>query len=267
MPGMEPATPLRYVHVEAVMGTMVSLDLRDRGPVSAAVDRVVSWLHVVDRMFSPYRETSAISQINRGTLRQADADPLVTEVLWRCDQLRDRTDGFFDARASGRLDPSALVKGWAIQVAADRLQAEGFRNFCLSAGGDVVTRGLPEPDQVWRIGVQHPREPSSIAAVLEAGELAVATSGTYERGEHITDPHTGEPPHGLLSVTVCGPDLGTADALSTAVFAMGRAGADWTGSADWSESLKDYQAMIIVDEDLVLSTPGFPYAVDQGTVT
>jgi thiamine biosynthesis lipoprotein len=239
------------------MGTTVSIDLRDHGPVRPAVDRVVSWLHAVDRMFSPYQESSAISRINRGTLRAADAGPLVNEVLGRCDDLRDRTDGYFDARANGRLDPSALVKGWAIQVAADRLLAAGLANFCLSAGGDVVTRGVPEPDQVWRIGVQHPREPSSLAAVIEAGELAVATSGTYERGEHITDPHTGEPPQGLLSVTVCGPDLGTADALSTAAFAMGRAG------ADWSVNLAGYQTMTIVDEDLVLSTPGFPHA-DQG---
>ena len=242
------------------MGTVVSIDLRDHGPFGPAVDRVVSWLHAVDRMFSPYRSDSAIGRINRGTLQPADADPLVVEVLRRCDELRERTDGYFDARADGRLDPSALVKGWAIQVAADWLRADGFENFCLSAGGDVVTRGVPQPGQAWRIGVQHPREPSALAAVIEAGELAVATSGTYERGEHITDPHTGAPPGGVLSVTVCGPDLGTADALSTAAFAMGRAG------ADWSVTLTGYQAMTIVDEDLVLSTPGFPHATGHGPV-
>jgi thiamine biosynthesis lipoprotein len=187
----------------------------------------------------------------------------VAEVLRRCDELRERTGGFFDPRASGRLDPSALVKGWAIQVAADRLQTEGFANFCLSAGGDVLTRGRPEPDQVWRIGVQHPLDRSALAAVIPAAELAVATSGTYERGEHITDPHTGEPPRGLLSVTVCGPDLGVADALSTAVFAMGPGGAEWTASPAWTLHHGEYQALLIVDENLVLSTAGFPSAAER----
>lgn len=251
------------------MGTVVSIDIRDpdpgrpagagsqglKGSVLPAVNRLVTWLHQVDRTFSTYREDSAISRINRGELSQTEASPLVREVLRRCDQLRARTDGFFDARAGGALDPSALVKGWAVQSAADTLLADGFGNFCLSAGGDVVTRGAPEPGQPWRIGIQHPLERAWIAAVVEAGDLAVATSGSYERGEHILDPRTGRPPRGPLSVTVCGPDLGTADALSTAVFAMGAAGAEWT------RGLQGYEAMTIVDEDFALSTTGFPHAV------
>ena len=74
----------------------------------------------------------------------------------------------------------------------------------------------------------------------------------YERGEHIVDPHTGRPPSGVRSVTVCGPDLGTADAYSTAAFAMGTEGPKWT------LGLAGYHALTVLADDVVLSTPGFP---------
>jgi thiamine biosynthesis lipoprotein len=251
----------RYLHVEQVMGTVVSVDIRDRRPAEAAVRRLVRWLHDVDAMFSTYRPDSQVSQINDGTLWFEDADPRVIDVLARCNELRRQTGGYFNARARGLVDPSALVKGWSVQKAADDLISAGFENFCLTAGGDVATSGTPEPDRPWKIGIQHPRQRDAIAAVVEVPghRLAVATSGTYERGHHITNPHTGWPPSGVLSVTVCGPDLGTADAYSTAAFAMGTAGPDWT------THLVGYEAMTILADDVVLSTPGFPRAaVDAG---
>ena len=96
--------------------------------------------------------------------------------------------------------------------------------------------------------------------MLEAGDLAVATSGAYERGAHIVDPHTGRPPHGVLSVTVVGPDLATADACATAAFAMGARGPRWTA---W---LRGYEAMTILIGDEVLCTPGFAASCAGGSV-
>jgi thiamine biosynthesis lipoprotein len=233
----------------------VSVDVRDTVPADGAVGRVVRWLHDVDATFSTYRPDSVIRRLDRGELAPDDVPPRVAWVLRRCEQLRRETDGFFDVRArDGVLDPSALVKGWAVQRAADLLVAEGLRNFCLNAGGDVVTRGAPHPEPWWRVGIQHPGDRTALAAVVEANDLAVATSGTYERSEHIVDPHTGRPPSGVRSVTVCGPDLGTADAYSTAAFAMGREGPKWT------LGLAGYQALTILADDAVLSTPGFPVA-------
>jgi thiamine biosynthesis lipoprotein len=81
----------------------------------------------------------------------------------------------------------------------------------------------------------------------------VATSGTYERGDHVIDPHTAKPPVGVLSVTVTGPQLATADAYATAAFAMGEAGPDWTARLP-----RGYAAMTILADERVLSTPGFP---------
>ena len=81
-------------------------------------------------------------------------------------------------------------------------------------------RGGALPEDVWRVGIQHPLERYRIAAVVEARDLAFATSGTYERGEHVIDPHTRRTPGGVLSVTITGPDLATADAYATSAFAM-----------------------------------------------
>ena len=154
----------------------------------------------------------------------------------------------------GGTDPSGLVKGWAVDRAGDLLDAAGARNYSLNAGGDIRMRGAPLPEPRWRVGIQHPLERDKIAAVVEGNDVAVATSGAYARGEHVVDPHTGHAPVGVLSVTIVGPELATADAYATAAFAMAEAGPDWTAS------LGLYEAMTILADGRVLSTPGFPAA-------
>lgn len=229
------------------MGMPVSIAMRD----DVGLDRAFAWLRRVDRTFSPYRPASEISRIERGELAPGDAGPLVREVLARCERLRGQTGGFFDARARGRLDPSGMVKGWAVDRAAALLERAGARRFCINAGGDVLVRGAG-----WRIGVRHPHRRDALAAVLTLGDAAVATSGAYERGAHIVDPHSGRAPEGVLSVTVVGPDLACADAYATAAFAMGAAGPEWTAR------LRGHEAMTILEGDEVLFTPGLQPAID-----
>jgi FAD:protein FMN transferase len=226
--------------VEHVMGIPVGIDVRDAiepGAIEAAFDH----LRWVDATFSTYRPDSAVN---------GEPTAEVRAVLARCDDLRRRTGGWFDVRATGRLDPSAFVKGWALEGAAAILTEAGAHNMCLHAGGDVLVRGERAPDRPWRVGIQHPLRRDRVAAVLAARDLAVATSGAYERGEHIVDPRSGRPPDGVLSVTVAGPDLGTADAYSTAAFAMGLDGPEWTATLD------GYSALTILADGRVLSTPG-----------
>jgi len=243
--------------VEHVMGIPVRVDVRDAGAGPAACAEVFAWLRFVDATFSTYDPCSEISRIGRGALAVADAHPLVREVLDRCEALRVETGGAFDMRApiAGAIDPTGLVKGWAVERAAALLEAAGARRFLVDAGGDVVVRGGP-----WRVGIRHPRRRDRLAAVLALRDGAVATSGAYERGPHIVDPRTGLPPAGALSVTVVGPDLGTADAYATAAFAMGLRG------PAWSARLARYDTMTIVPGDRVLSTPGFLRRCPGGTV-
>ena len=231
----------------------IVLDERD-GLDEETIEAVWEELRRADAIFSTYKDDSEISRLNRGELALEDAHPDVREVLARCEELRVITDGYFDA---GRVldvgvDPSGLVKGWAVDRAGDLLDAAGARNYSLNAGGDIRLRGAPLPEPRWRIGIQHPRVRDKIAAVVEGNDVAVATSGAYARGEHVVDPHTGRAPVGVLSVTIVGPELATADAYATAAFAMGEAGPDWTAS------LGLYEAMTILADGRVLLTPGFP---------
>ena len=207
-----------------------------------------AFLREADAVFSTYRADSDICRLQRGELTLAQCHPEVVEVLSRCAALREETGGAFSARPRGRLDPSGYVKGWAVEQAAARLDAT---DFCINASGDVLTRGHPAPGERWRVGIRHPVELDQLAAVVAVSGLAVATSGEYEQGSHIVDPRTGLRPSGLLSVTVIGEDLGTADAYATAAFAMGEDGPAWLAS------LRGYDAMCITSDHRVLSTPAF----------
>jgi thiamine biosynthesis lipoprotein len=204
-------------------------------------------------VFSTYKEDSEISRLARGELALADACGEVRWILDRCEQLRDETRGFFDVRASGKLDPSGLVKGWSVDRAAELLRHAGIRNFAVSAGGDMCLSGRAVPELTWQVGIQHPLERLKVAAVAEANELAVATSGAYARGAHIVDPFSCRAPEGVLSVTVTGPELATADAYATAAYAMGP---DF--GPPWTARLRGYEAMTILANGTVLSTGRFP---------
>lgn len=246
-------------HVEYVMGTAVSFDLRD-GAGDAGLVEAVAWLHHVDETFSVYRHDSVISRLGRGELTLDDLDTIdddVTEVLLACEQLNDDSGGAFDAfavpAANGTtLDPSGFVKGWALDRAASILDAHGHTDFTVNGGGDIVVRGQSAPGEPWRIGVRHPGDRDQLAMVLTAGgRAAVATSATYERGAHIVDPRTGTATTELASVTVVGPDLTWVDAYATTVFVMGTPGLAWLASHP------GYDAMVITHDDRVISTPGF----------
>ena len=239
--------------VEHVMGMPIVADVRDAIPADA-LDDVFDWFRWVDATFSTYKPGSEVSRIASGDLAIEDAHPDVRAVLDRCEELRGETGGYFDAHAGGTLDPSGLVKGWSVDRAAEMLQTGGVRNFALNAGGDMRLSGRAVPEFTWRVGIQHPLDRTEVAAVIEARELAVATSGAYARGDHVLDPHTRRPPEGVLSVTVVGPDLATADAYATAAFAMGR-----LDGPRWTARLRGYEAMTILADETVLSTGGFPH--------
>jgi len=241
--------------VEQIMGLPIVVDVRDDDEPGAAVEQLFDWLRWVDATFSTYKDDSEISRINRGELRREDAHPHVRYILERCEELRQETGGYFDMNTpAGSIDPSGLAKGWAVDRAAAILDEAGFHNYAVSAGGDMRVRGRAVPEVAWRIGIQHPLDTQQVAAVIEtAAELAIATSGAYARGEHIVDPHTGRPPSGILSVTIVGRELATADAYATAAFAMGPELAP-----HWTARLEGYEAMTILADETVFKTRGFP---------
>jgi thiamine biosynthesis lipoprotein len=219
--------------VEQIMGTAIGIHLRDPFVPASVVEDAFAELRRADARFSTYRPDSEVSRLARGELLIEECSLELRRVLALAEQLRVDSGGAFDVRghrADGGLDPSGVVKGWAVEEAAWILDAAGARNYAINAGGDIIVRGEPEPGKPWRIGIRHPLQADAVARVIELRDGAVATSGAYERGDHITDPKTGAPPRDWLSLTVVGPSLTYADAYATAGFAMGPRALSWVAT-------------------------------------
>ena len=240
--------------VEHVMGTAVSLLVHADADVDVdvAMGEAVAWLHEVDDRFTTYRSGSEWLRYCAGQLAPGELHADIRHVLERTDQLTRATQGAFriDADPNRCADPAAYVKGWAVQRAADILVAAGARGVCVNGGGDIAAWRI---HGAWRIGIQDPFDASRVVAVVEVDCGAVATSGSYERGDHVFDPRTGAAARGLASVTVVGPDLGTADAYATAAFALGR------DAPDLLRTLDGYGAFL-VDDAGATETIGLPTA-------
>ena len=222
--------------VEHVMGMPVSLALRGRhatGPHAAAAwDAALAELRRVDAVFSTYRHDSWVSRLGRGEVAVDDCPPDVREVLGLGEAARTQSDGAFDVRrptpdGAGVLDPSGVVKGWAVERALRAFDDLDETDVCLSAGGDLACRTRADGSPGWRIGVEDPHDPARVVAVVPVRAGAVATSGLARRGAHIVDPRTGTVPTALASVTVVGPDLTWADIDATAAFVLGGEALQW----------------------------------------
>ena len=211
------------------MGTTVSIDIRDTAIDPGVMDDAAAVLREHEARFTTFRPDSEIRRIERGELSVGDAHPDVREVLDACRVLRAESDGAFDAWRGERLDPSGYVKGWAAERAADVLRAAGVTTFALNVGGDIICAGR-SPEDPWRIGIRDPDDPGRIVMVLGIGAGAVATSGLYERGEHVEDARTGVAPNAWQSITVVAPDLASADAIATAALAMNEPGPSWAAA-------------------------------------
>jgi thiamine biosynthesis lipoprotein len=214
------------------MGTVIGLDLREPWVPADAVAAFFAWLLAVDSRFSTYRADSQVSRLRRGEISVQETDDDFREVLALCDEVQVVSHGAFDVwRFSEEgLDPSGLVKGWSVDRGVEILRRAGARNFCVNAGGDVMAAGEPTDGQAWRVGIRHPHVGDRVAKVVAVRDLAVATSGAYERGAHIANPTAPASPADLLSLTVVGPGLTLTDAYATAAFAMGEAGISWVAS-------------------------------------
>lgn len=242
----------RLRHVEESMGTVFSFDIRgaqDEARVRAGLRAAVASLHRVDEVFSPFRPDSQIMRLGRGELALSDCVTEIPEVLDLCTRAERESDGWFTTGYGGGLDPTGLVKGWAVERAVRMIASSGAASVCLNGGGDVQLLGGP-----WRVGIADPLHPGELAMVIETREgLGVATSGPAERGCHVLDPRTGEAPvDALASITVvCREGLTMADARATAAYAMGER------ARDWLEALPGAEGFAITTDGGTWKTSGF----------
>jgi len=246
-------------HLETVMGTVVTIDVyTSDGPAATDLARQLTTAQAIlqraDAVFSTWQPNSPISRLRRGEITSAQAPAEVSEVLGQCAIARELSGGWFDPWAMpGGLDPTGYVKGWAAQKALGAFRASGICGAIVNAAGDIASLGGLAPGQPFRIGIADPFSPRRLADVVYLTD-AIATSGTYERGHHLIDPHTGRPTARAASASVTGPDLGLADALATALAVAGAPGLDLI------EALDGYEALIIAIDGSRRWTEHFPFA-------
>jgi len=225
------AAPRTTRYSDEAMGMPISLALRgahtDDDAARGAWAEAMAALHDVDRVFSTHRSDSFVSRLSRGELALDDCPPEVAEVLSLGELARLQSHGAFDVRRGGRLDPSGVVKGWAVERAARPLRALPDTDFCFGAGGDLVCHvaGPDSPD--WRVGIEDPHDPTRVVAVVPVRHGAVATSGPAQRNRRVVDARTGAVPGAVSSVTVVHDELTWADIDATAAFALGHDAARW----------------------------------------
>jgi thiamine biosynthesis lipoprotein len=241
-----------------LMGMPITVEIVDASADAGAFDAVYAYFAYVDQTFSPFKETSEVSQINRGELALADACADMQIILELAEQTRQETNGYFDVWHNGTFNPSGVVKGWAIDEAASRLYEQGFRNFYVDAGGDVQVYGHNAQGQAWRVGICNPFDLGQIIKTVTLVDRGIATSGSYMRGAHIYDPRGGGALDEIVSLSVIGPDVLEADRFATAAFAMGRDGIYFI------ESLPGFEAYMIDRSGRATMTTRFHEYVSPG---
>ncbi|HUC37901.1 MAG TPA: FAD:protein FMN transferase [Acidimicrobiales bacterium] len=222
-----PGRPSSVVcHDEVVMGTVVSFTIH-RGDVGTEDVRVAlsdacALLHRADTVFSTWEPQSPMSRIRRNATPLGPRPAEIDEVLDLCRTAREASDGWFDPWAMpGGVDPTGLVKGWAIELATAAISTAGVSGVVVNGGGDVAVSGTPgHSGEPWRIGVRHPWRADALACVVSV-DSSLATSGTYERGNHFVDPRSGARSFRAVTASVVGPSLAMADAFATAVMVGG----------------------------------------------
>jgi thiamine biosynthesis lipoprotein len=238
-----------------VMGTVITIDLyggvaHEEELTTQRVDAAQLELQSADEIFSTWKAQSPLSRLRRGELSLVDVPDEVLEVLEACRSARLATEGWFDPWSMpGGVDPTGLVKGWAAERALRELKGLDLTGAIVNAAGDIASFGGPEVGQAFRFGVVRPDDPMKLACVVESTG-AVATSGTYLRGNHLVNPFTREATP-TMSATVTGPELGLADALATALAIAGPAGTQFI------DALEHYESLVIDTSGTYVTSQGF----------
>ena len=245
---------------EGIMGMSVAVEILDPTAKGEDIDTILDYFHTIDETFSTYKKTSQISRINNGILKKDNATPLVKKVLKLCEETQGLTHGYFNIhiesvssrfhRNTGVIDPSGLVKGFAINEASKMLSKMNYKNFYVEIGGDIDIRGLKNMLK-WKVGIKNPVDQTKSVKVLHLSDCGIATSGTYIRGNHIYDPIKKKIVTDVASLTVIGPDVYQADRMATAAFAMGEKGMVFL------EDLEGFEAYMVNASGKEFETTGF----------
>jgi len=237
-----------------LMGMPVTVEIVDATASQDAINKVFEYFVYVDDKFSTYKTTSEITKINDGLLKLENASQDMKEVFLLCDKTKEETNGYFDiVNRDGKLDPSGLVKGWAIYNASELLKKLDFKNFYIEAGGDIQVQGCNGEGKAWKVGIKNPFNVKEVIKVVHLkNNEGIATSGSYERGNHIYNPKNKQDQLAeIVSLTVIGKNIYEADRFTTAAFAMQREGINFI------EKLPDFEGYMVDKTGIATMTSGF----------
>lgn len=237
------------------MGMPITLEIVDASATDEDFAVVFAYFTSIDERFSTYKETSEITKINKGLIKEAEYSEDMKTVFALSEETKQATNGYFDIRGRDqKIDPSGLVKGWSIYHAAGILKERGFKNFYVEAGGDIEVFGKNEHGKLWNVGIRNPFSQNEIVKVVYLKDQGIATSGTYLRGQHIYDPFSKEKLiTEIVSLTVIGPNVYEADRFATAAFAMGKAGISFI------EQLPNFEGYQIDEKGIATMTSHFDH--------
>ena len=211
--------------IRLLMGMPITVEVVDPKVIESDIASIFDYFASVDRLFSIYKKESEISRLNSGALTKKQVSADVRQILQLADDTRRESNGYFNINRKGKIDPSGIVKGWAIYNASGLLKKHGFQNFYVDAGGDIQVSGRNEQGNRWTVGIRNPFKQEEIIKAVWLENKGIATSGHYVRGNHIYNPHKPEEPiMGIASMTVIGPTVYDADRFATAAYAMGEKG-------------------------------------------
>ena len=157
-----------------------------------------------------------------------------------------------------KLDVGAVAKGYAVEMIARGLEADGITGYVLNVGGNVRTVGGKKDETPWTVGIENPDGEDYLAYLNLCGE-ALVTSGSYQRYytvdgkqyHHIIDPETLMPAEGYRSVSLICKSSADGDALSTALFCM-----DLTQGMALVASLPDVEALWVTEDGETYASDG-----------
>ena len=250
-----------YTAAGIAFGTTISMQVlhHDARIAQAALDAAMAAVKQVDSLMSLHRADSQLSQLNQhGSFDHPDAR--FVHVLQTAQELAARSDGAFDVTVQPLWDAAAsnkalalvdwrklsvsserialtqqgmavtvngLAQGYGVDLALQALQQHGIQHALIDTG-EFGTLGQRADGTAWTLGIRDPRHNDKLAQVLTMDGRRMATSGDYEtrfsedfKRHHIVDPHNGNSPTELASVTVLAPTGLLADGLSTAFMVMG----------------------------------------------
>lgn len=233
------------------MGMPVTIEVIDTRVTNEDIQEVFAYFHYIDKKFSTFKKDSEISKINRGELKVSQSSNEMQKILVLCEKTKLETNGYFDINIDGKLDPSGIVKGYAIYEGAEILRKKGFSNFYVEIAGDIQVLGKNNKGEKWQVGIQNPFNLREIVKVIKVSNKGVATSGNYQKGEHIQNPKIKKWADEIASVTVIGPNVYDADRFATAAFAMGEKGIEFI------EKLKGFEGYMIKKDQKAVYTSGF----------